>query len=284
MPRRRGASVTCVQPQLERRRLLGMLALGMASVLASCRAVHVTTPSAAAALQPPPAALAQAPAPLPPIPRPRPGPSQVLSHGPASGRRIALTVDDGTSAEVVAGYVEFAQRTGIHLTFSPNGIYNREWAPYAPVLQPLIATGQVQIINHTFTHHDLRTLTPAGVRDELQRNDDWVIHTFGITTRPYYRPPYGRHTPAIDADAAALGYTRTVLWNGSFSDSTVITPTFLLTEAQKYLQPGVINLGHANHPAVLSVFDQLMDLIHSRDLHPVTLDEMFATNRRTGTA
>jgi peptidoglycan-N-acetylglucosamine deacetylase len=47
--------------------------------------------------------------------------------------------------------------------------------------------------------------------------------------------------------------------------------------------PGVINLGYANHPAVLSVFDQLMDLIHSRDLHPVTLDEMFATSRTTGT-
>ena len=45
----------------------------------------------------------------------------------------------------------------------------------------------------------------------------------------------------------------------------------------------MINLGHANHPAVLSCFDQLMDLIHSRDLNPVTLDEMFATNRATGT-
>jgi peptidoglycan-N-acetylglucosamine deacetylase len=96
-----------VQPQLEHRRLLGMLALGMASVLASCRAVHVTAPSAAAALQPPPAALAHAPTPLRPIPAPRPGSSQVLSHGTDTGRRIALTVDDGTSAEVVSGYVEF---------------------------------------------------------------------------------------------------------------------------------------------------------------------------------
>ena len=46
----------------------------------------------------------------------------------------------------------------------------------------------------------------------------------------------------------------------------------------------MINLGHANHPAVLGLFDQLMDLIHSRDLHPVTLDEMFGTSRAAGTA
>jgi peptidoglycan-N-acetylglucosamine deacetylase len=271
-----------MQPQPDRRRLLGMLALGMASLLASCHSARMTVASGAAAMvaspAPPPSP------PLPPIPPPRSGPAQILSHGPATDRHIVLTVDDGTSTEVVAGYVAFAQRTGVHLTFSPNGTYNREWAPHAPVLQPLIATGQIQIINHTFTHRDLRTLTAAGIRDELQRNDDWVIHTFGITTRPYYRPPYGRHSPAIDDVAAGLGYNRTVMWNGSFSDSTVITPAFLLTEAQKYLQPGVINLGHANHPAVLSVFDKLMDLIHSRDLHPVTLDEMFGTSRATGAA
>jgi peptidoglycan/xylan/chitin deacetylase (PgdA/CDA1 family) len=271
-----------MQTQPDRRRLLGMLALGMASLMASCYSTRMTGAPEQAAIPAPPASPTPQSPTLPPVPPPHPGPAQILSHGPATARRIVLTVDDGTSAEVVAGYVAFAQRTGIHLTFSPNGTYNREWAPHAPAVQPLIATGQIQIINHTFTHHDLRTA--AGIRDELQRNDDWVIHTFGITTRPHYRPPYGRHSPAIDDIAAGLGYTRTVMWNGSFSDSTVITPAFLLTEAQKYLQPGVINLGHANHPAVLSVFDQIMDLIHTRDLHPVTLDEMFATSRATGTA
>jgi peptidoglycan/xylan/chitin deacetylase (PgdA/CDA1 family) len=123
-------------------------------------------------------------------------------HGPTTDRRIALTVDDGTAADVVAGYVDFAQRTGIHLTFSPNGVYNREWAPHAPVLRSLIASGQVQVINNTFSHHDLRPMTAQAIRDELERNEEWVVHTFGITTRPYYRPPFGRHSPTVDEVAA----------------------------------------------------------------------------------
>ena len=106
--------------------------------------------------------------------------------------------------------------------------------------------------------------------------------TFGITARPYWRPPFGRHSPEIDEVAAGLGYTRVVMWNGSLSDSEVETPQFLMAEAAKYLQPGVINLGHANHPAVLSCFDQLADLIRSRALTPVTLDEMFGTSRAVG--
>jgi len=44
----------------------------------------------------------------------------------------------------------------------------------------------------------------------------------------------------------------------------------------------VLNLGHANHPTVLGCFDQLVALIHSRTLTPVTLDEMFGTSRATG--
>jgi peptidoglycan/xylan/chitin deacetylase (PgdA/CDA1 family) len=127
-------------------------------------------------------------------------------------------------------------------------------------------------------------MTEAGIRDELERNDAWVVRTFGTTTRPYYRPPFGFHTPTVDGVAAGLGWTRTMMWNGSFSDSEVVTPEFLMAEARRYLEPGVINLGHANHPTVLGLFDQLTALIRERRLEPVTLDEMFGTSRAAGSA
>lgn len=220
--------------------------------------------------------------PLGPIPAPRPGPSETIRNGLPGTNHICLTVDDGFNADCVRGYVEFAQRTGIHLTFSPNGIYDREWSPHAGVLRPLIERGQVQIINHTFDHRDLRKLPDAQIAAELERNDEWVVRVFGITTRPYYRPPFGFHNPHIDGVAASLGYTRAVLWNGSYSDSSLITPQFLMDQARKYLKPGAIMLGHANHPTVLGLFNQITDLIRQRQLEPITLDEMFGTSRATG--
>jgi hypothetical protein len=51
---------------------------------------------------------------------------------------LALTVDDRYCDECVAGYVDFAQRTGIHLTFSPDGTYGPSWGKYADTLRPLI--------------------------------------------------------------------------------------------------------------------------------------------------
>lgn len=68
--------------------------------------------------------------------------------------------------------------------------------------------------------------------------------------------------------AAAVGYQVMTLWNGSYSDSTVITADFLMSQARKYLQPGTIMTGHASHPAVRGLFGQIVELIEQRDLHP----------------
>jgi peptidoglycan/xylan/chitin deacetylase (PgdA/CDA1 family) len=262
-----------------------MLSVGLALAMTGCASGNTATSPAGAgagAGQPPGVAPA-ATMPLPPVPPPHPGPSVKIGHGiPGAARKICLTVDDGDNAQVVAGYVEFARRTGIHLTFSPNGTYGHSWLPHADIIKPLAANGQVQIINHTFSHLDLRRMSDAQITAELERNDEWVQKNFGITTRPYYRPPFGFRNEHVDGVAAGLGYTRVLLWNGSYSDSEVITPEFLMSMAQKYLQPGVIMLGHANHPTVLGLFDQITDLIKQRNLTPVTLDEMFGTNRATG--
>ena len=260
-----------------------MLAVGAA--LAACGAPQKATQHA------PGTPNSKAPSPAPDLvaplavgePKTEPGGIEILHGGPpASGtaRTVAITVDDGFCVGCVSGYVAFVQRSGIHLTFSPNGCYSHAWAPHANALRPLIRAGQIQLMNHTFTHRSLPGLPAATVREELERNETWISKTFGTTTPPYYRPPFGRHNLEVNAAAAAAGYDRVVLWNGSYSDSELITPQFLMGQARKYLAPRGIVLGHANHPTVLGLFDQLLALITQRALTPTTLDEMFGTHRR----
>jgi peptidoglycan/xylan/chitin deacetylase (PgdA/CDA1 family) len=272
--------VSCPAHHHDRRTFIGLLGVGLAATLSGCASPNTAAGPATQALQP----LNTTPAtpPLPPIPAAHPGPATTIRHGVAGSRKFCLTIDDGFCKDCVAGYVNFVRRTGIHITFSPNGTYASSWAPQADTLKPLIERQQVQIINHTFSHKDMRQMTDAQITAELERNEHWVNRTFGITTRPYYRPPFGFHNPHVDGVAGTLGYTKAVMWDGSYSDSEVITPEFLISQAQLYLKPGVIMLGHANHPTVLGLFDQIMALIRQRDLTPVTLDEMFGTSRATG--
>jgi peptidoglycan-N-acetylglucosamine deacetylase len=282
--------------RLDRRSLLGLLGLGVATVLVGCDSkphgaaeaadqVHVRLRAAPSpATTPPPTPPAPSPT-AAAIPPPAPGTAQVIWQGPHSAvaaRQVAITIDDGFCAECAQAYATLAQATGIHLTFNPNGCYGAIWTPLAATLKPLIEAGQVQIGNHTFNHPSLTKLTDAQITAQLEQNEEWIQQTFGITARPWWRPPYGYHDERTDGVAASIGFTNVLMWNGSYGDSSLLKPQELLRLASQYFSPGTIMLGHANYPTVTGLFPQIAEIIASRDLHPVTLDEMFGTSRSTG--
>ena len=283
----------CALGSVDRRDFLILLGAGLVAALGGC-ACAVPDHRANGSSTPPTHTTANSPSmtsepvsrvvspPLPPIPKARLGRPEVVYKAPGPTRQVALTIDDGYCDECAAGYVAFAERTGIALTMSPNGAFHRIWDRFAGRLRPLIAAGQVQIGNHTWSHRSLISLRDAAVRMEIERNEEWIEKSFGITARPWFRPPYGKRDGRIDALAASLGYTKIVMWNGTLGDAIPESPAVLLDLANRWIQAGAIVLGHANHPTVLGLFDQLQAIVAQRGLQPVTLDTMFGTTRATG--
>jgi hypothetical protein len=47
--------------------------------------------------------------------------------------------------------------------------------------------------------------------------------TYGVSAKPFYRPPFGYINAHVRSAAAAIGYTAPTLWYGSLSDSSVLT-------------------------------------------------------------
>ncbi len=203
-----------------------------------------------------------------------PVPGGTITRLPGPGNAIALTVDDGASSEVVGLYTEFAARSGMRLTFFLNGS-RPSWTDNAPALRPLVESGQVQLGNHTWSHPNLTKLSAQGVVEELQRNEDFIHSMYGVSGKPYFRPPFGFHNAAVDSVARSVGYPVPVLWYGSLSDSALITEDQLKGFATQWMLPQHIVIGHANFLPVTNCFDFLADLIHSRSLQPVTLNDYF---------
>jgi peptidoglycan/xylan/chitin deacetylase (PgdA/CDA1 family) len=219
-----------------------------------------------------------APAPMLPPPSPRlrvalPGGGE-LSKLPGDGDLLALTVDDGVNSEVVRAYTQFAKDTGVRLTFFVNGVYD-SWRDNAALLRPLVDSGQIQLGNHTWSHPDLTTLGSAEIADQLSRNHRFLRDTYGVEATPYFRPPYGNHNDAVDAVAADLGYRVPTLWTGSLADSKEVTEDFIMSMADKYFVPQNIVIGHLNHLPVTHVLPALADVIRTRKLRTVTLDDVF---------
>jgi peptidoglycan/xylan/chitin deacetylase (PgdA/CDA1 family) len=111
--------------------------------------------------------------------------------------------------------------------------------------------------------------------DEVRRNHSFITKTYGVDARPYFRPPFGFHTAHSDHVLADGGYTTQTLWYGTLGDSGLITEDVLMSQAQQWLLPQHIVLGHANQPTVTHLYGQLVDLIIERQLDLVTLDDVF---------
>jgi peptidoglycan/xylan/chitin deacetylase (PgdA/CDA1 family) len=208
---------------------------------------------------------------------PQPPPAGVVDALPGDGTALALTIDDGTSTEVVGAFAQLAHDSGVRMTFFPNGRY-RSWEDNAALLRPLVESGQVAVGNHTWSHPDLTTLGDREVADEIRRNQDFLRRTLGVRDTPFLRPPFGAHTPRTDRIAADLGHPTIAMWNGTLEDFRVLTPEQLLAAARRWFTPQTIVVGHANHPAVTTVYGQLLELIAERGLQTVTLADVWATD------
>ena len=196
---------------------------------------------------------------------------------PVPGPYMAWTIDDGTDPDVVAAYAQLAEQTGNRLTFFLNG-NQPSWTIHAHRLQPLVASGQIQLGNHTWSHPDLRALTTQGIQDQLQRNEDFIQATYGVSAKPFYRPPFGYVNAHVRSAAAAIGYTAPTLWYGSLSDSSALTSDQVAGFGDQWFGAGRIVIAHANHPGVIGAMQHLVDLIAQRGLRTVTLRDVFATS------
>ncbi|WP_161925575.1 polysaccharide deacetylase family protein [Gordonia crocea] len=266
---------------MDRRHFLATLAAGTAGLLTGCAdrttGIGVSSGTAVPPSDTPPSTT---PPPRLPLAGPLPStrvrlPAETITALPGTGRALALTIDDGASSEVVGAYCQFAKDTGARFTFFVTGQFDA-WRDNRAALVPLVESGQVQLGNHSWSHPDLTSLTARGCADELTRTKRFLRNTYGVDGTPYYRPPFGYRNAQVDAVAASLGYTMPTLWDGSLSDSGLVTEKFLIGAARRYFRPQRIVIGHANDDPVTRVYDHFTTIIRQRRLQMVTLDDYFA--------
>lgn len=245
-------------------------ASGSASATPSASGSATGTPSPTAAASKTASATATSSNPVPEA-RAWTGPQTGL---PGEGKYIAWTVDDGADPEVVRAYAEFSRRTGTRLTFFINGQYPA-FRQHRDLLLPLVKSGQLQIANHTYSHAALTSLTDEQIVQELTRNDEEIRRLFGVSSKPYFRPPYGYYDARVLAAAASCGFTRPVLWYGSLADSSNISSAEVYAYAEKYALAQHIVIGHLNYRGVVSELDRIRALLDRRGLKTVTIRDYY---------
>ena len=189
-------------------------------------------------------------------------------------KRIAWTVDDGSSAEGIKDYLDFMQQHDLRMTFFITSEYPG-WISNRAQVQELVDSGSLQLANHTHLHPSLRASTNAQIIEELTRCGKFIEDTFGVQARPYFRPPYGHIDTRVESIAIELGYTSPIMWSGSLGDTARQRRQSIIQLGSKYIQDGVILLDHFNSRTPKPVFDELFKLLEQRKLRTVTLDDVY---------
>ena len=205
---------------------------------------------------------------------PRPHTTNLYSFDPA-GRTVAWTIDDGTNAESIRRLALFAAATGARMTLFPCGSYPG-WAEHAALWRPLVASGQVQVGNHTWSHREFTDLTDDEIIEELTLNEEFFLEHYGVSTKPYFRPPNGSRDERTDAVAERAGYSVQAMWSGLLTEGPDRTAEELIESAGREFTAGAIVIGHVNFDAVQDALPALLDAITTAGLTPVTLRDVFA--------
>jgi peptidoglycan/xylan/chitin deacetylase (PgdA/CDA1 family) len=185
-------------------------------------------------------------------------------------RLVALTFDDGPGP-----YTQLALRklraAGVPATFF---LVGKEVDAYPDL--PVRERAQGALGDHTYTHPFLPGLGPVDMRDQLARAQQTIVAA-GRAPVGLFRPPYGSRTPAIDAEAQALGMAQ-ILWDVDSRDSLGANYAGIATNVRNEIRPGSIVLMHENRGQTIRALDHVFQTLRHKRLKPVTVPELLAAD------
>lgn len=209
------------------------------------------------------------------------GPARIISRGPNTTNAVALTFDAGADVGYTALILDVLRRNGIHATFGMTG----QWAQENPDLVKLIAEDGHQLMNHSWDHRSFtgvsthgRPLSQAQRWDELDRTDSTIKELTGMTTKPYFRAPYGDQNAGVQADIGARGYGYDVLWTVDSHGWAGASIAEILQRSERGAQPGAIYVMHVDSASKDGLALQaVIDAIRAKGLGFETVSQLLGS-------
>lgn len=138
----------------------------------------------------------------------------LIDHGNRANPNVALTFDIEIDDTTLYAILDILRARGLHGTFFVTG----RWVmTYPDAARAIIADGH-EIANHSLTHPYFTRIGLDGAASELRETERIVQETVGVTTRPYFRFPYGDANANVLAVIGGEGY---VAYHWSADDAAI---------------------------------------------------------------
>jgi peptidoglycan-N-acetylglucosamine deacetylase len=215
--------------------------------------------------------------------------SYVIRRAGAVQGKVALTFDDGPSAEWTPKILDILKDKGVHATFFVTGA-NGETNP--GLIQRILADGH-ELGNHTFTHPNLGEASNEVTRIEINATQRLVEALTGRSMR-LFRPPYfGDAEPTTPNEilpieqAQAMGYVAVGLkvdpddWQQPLADHIVQKVIDGVTSKDPEIRGQIVLLHDAggNRSQTVAALPRIIDALRAQGLEIVPVSELAGWTR-----
>ena len=157
-----------------------------------------------------------------------------IRHGPNTGRRVALTFDDGPDPLHTPKLLDLLQAFGVRGTFFLIG-QRASWAP--ELVRRIVEEGH-ELGNHTWSHRNLWACGPRQTAGEIMRGHRILEEIVDHAPR-WFRPPWGMVNLAVFAATRRLR-TPCVLWSVQPEGLRPVPPDRMADAVLASARPGAI--------------------------------------------
>jgi peptidoglycan-N-acetylglucosamine deacetylase len=209
-------------------------------------------------------------------PSPAPAPAKPATYAQVRVDQpyIAMTFDDGPSAENTPRLLEMLKQRNIKATFF---LIGQNVASNPEIVRRILADGH-EIGNHSWTHPQLSKLSDDRVTAEITKTQDAIKDASGLTPT-ILRPPYGAITPRQREWIENQFGLSVILWSVDPFDwkrpgASVITQRIL-----SQVRPGAIILSHDIHKQTVDAMPATLDGLIAKGYKFATVSQLIAMNK-----
>ena len=182
-----------------------------------------------------------------------------------TGRKIALTFDDGPHPRYTVKLLDGLKERGVKATFFVTGA---NVSKYPEIVERMYKEGHL-IGNHTFHHIQLTAANGEQFREEIVSTNEAIREITGEDTE-YIRPPYGSWNKKYEEELNMFP----VLWSIDPRDWCLDDKDCIVRNTVSRVKEGDIILMHDQYPSSVAAALEIVDLLQKEGYEFVTVEEI----------
>jgi peptidoglycan/xylan/chitin deacetylase (PgdA/CDA1 family) len=195
----------------------------------------------------------------------------IYTHGRIQGPYLAMTFDDGPSAEYTPRLLDLLKARHLKATFF---LIGQNVQAHPELVRRIVAEGH-EVGNHTWDHPQLSKLSDERATDEIEKTQD-AIHTACGVTPVLLRPPYGALNKPEHVWIPQRLKLNVIYWSVDTLDWKHPGAATITQRVLAGARPGAIILQHDIHGQTIDAMAAALDGLIAKGYHLVTVSQLIA--------